>query len=283
MEKIESENWTIDVSPARGLLSVPIREIVHYRDLLFLFVKRDFVSFYKQTIFGPIWFIAQPVLTALMFTFVFGKIAGLSTDGTPQVLFYLSGVTIWGYFSDCVIKTAGTFNDNAALFGKVYFPRLIVPFSVVVSNLLKFGVQFGFLLVVWGIYLVKGSFQPQLTMLLLPILLVILSSLGLGLGLVLSSLTAKYRDLKFVLAFGVQLLMYLTPVIYPVSSIPDRYSLLVRLNPLAPVVEVFRHGLLGAGNFSVLGLSYSFGFSMLLLFIGVIVFNKSERSFIDTV
>lgn len=278
-----TDDWTIDITPGRALMSIPIAEIFKYRDLLCLFVRRDFVSFYKQTIFGPLWFVIQPVLTALMFTLVFGRIAGLSSDGAPQLLFYLSGVTMWTFFADCFTKTAGTFTDNAQLFGKVYFPRLITPLSVIVSNLLKFTVQLVLFLAVWSYFLLKGAVHLQWTAFLLPFLLVILALTSLGFGLIFSALTAKYRDLRFLLQFGVQLFMYLTPVIYPLSSIPERYAVFISANPVAPIIEAFRHGYLGVGSLSWIGLAYSFGFSVVILFLGVVAFNRVEGSFIDTV
>ena len=275
--------WTLEITPRRGMLDLPISDLIHYRDLLYLFVKRDFVAFYKQTILGPLWFVIQPVLTTLMMTLVFGKIAGLSTDGLPMILFYLAGVTMWGYFSDCLTKTATTFTDNAQLFGKVYFPRLITPLSIVTSNLLKFGIQLAIFLAVWGYYLATGAIVPHSTAFLFPILILTMAMISLGIGLIFSALTTKYRDLRFLLQFGIQLFMYATPVIYPVSTIPEKYSWLIKSNPISPLIETFRHGFLGTGSFEWVGLAYSFGFGGVVLLLGIIVFNKVEANFMDTV
>ena len=265
------------------MLDVPIKEIWHYRDLLYLFVKRDFIAFYKQTILGPLWFIIQPILTTLMFTLVFGRIAGLSTDGLPQILFYLAGITVWGYFSETLNKTSKTFSDNAPLFGKVYFPRMITPLAIITSNLMRFGVQLGIFLVFLAYYWAHGSVQPNSAVLLLPLLVLVMASISLGLGLIFSAMTTKYRDLRFLLQFGIQLFMYVTPVIYPTSAIPAKYSFYIQLNPLTPIVETFRYAFLGAGDMSVGGLVYSCSFAFVILFLGVIIFNRAERTFMDTV
>jgi len=283
MSNISPDEWTQEIGPHRGLLDLPIKEIWRYRDLLYLFVKRDFVAFYKQTVLGPLWFIIQPILTTLMFTLVFGNIAGLSTDGLPQILFYLAGVTVWSYFSDSLTKTSSTFFDNAHLFGKVYFPRMIVPLSVVVSNLMKFAVQFFIFLVVLIFYWAKGDVSPNLAVLCLPYLVLLMASISLGLGLIFSALTAKYRDLRFLLAFGIQLFMYATPIIYPVSAIPEKYSTYIQLNPISPIVEMFRYAFLGSGDASIFGMFYATFFAVAILSLGMIAFNRIEVTFMDTV
>ncbi|MDB4438560.1 ABC transporter permease [bacterium] len=275
--------WTLEITSRRGLLDVPVQDIVRYRDLLYLFVRRDFVAFYKQTILGPLWFLIQPILTTLMMTLVFGKIAGLSTDGLPKLLFYLAGITMWGYFSECLGKTATTFTANAHLFGKVYFPRLITPLASVISNLIKFTIQLALFLTFWGYFLAKGIVQPQPTAFLLPVLLVLMAMTSLGLGLIFSALTTKYRDLSFLLGFGIQLFMYATPVIYPVSTIPEKYSWIIRTNPVTPLIETFRHGFLGTGAFTWGALGYTTIFASIILVIGIITFNKVEATFMDTV
>ena len=276
-------DWTLDIGPRRGMFQVPLAEIWRYRDLLYLLVRRDFVAFYKQTILGPLWFLIQPILTTLMFTLVFGRIAGISTDGAPAILFYLAGVTLWGYFAECLNKTATTFTDNAALFGKVYFPRMIAPLAVVVSNLMKLSIQLCLFLAFLGYYIATGQANPNTFALLLPFLIVVLAAISLGFGLIFSAMTTKYRDLKFLLSFGVQLAMYITPIIYPVSSIPEKYATLIRLNPLTPLVETFRYGFLGVGDFTTGGLVYASLFAVGILSIGVLIFNRVEATFMDTV
>jgi len=280
----EIDYWDISIEPTRGILDVPIKEIWLYRDLLALLIRRDFVSFYKQTILGPIWFFIQPVFTTLVFVFVFGNLAGLSTDGLPQFLFYLSGITAWNYFADCLIKTSTVFRDNAQLFGKVYFPRLVVPLSIVTGNLVRFGVQFLLFLGVWLYFYAQGA-EIVLTWvaLLFPVLIVLMAGLGLGLGLIITAMTTKYRDLAFLLNFGVQLLMYGTTVIYPLSSVPEKYQTWIILNPMTGIIETFRYGFLGEGFFSWNSLIYAIGFTLGVLFLGVLIFNKTEKNFIDTV
>lgn len=277
------ENWTLKVTPKRNLLDVPIKEIWRYRDLLYLFVKRDFVAFYKQTILGPLWFIIQPILTTLMFTLVFGKIAGLSTDGLPQILFYLSGVTLWAYFSECLTKTSTTFVDNAQIFGKVYFPRIITPLAIVTSNLMRFIIQFSIFMMFLGYYWWQGIVQPNMTVLLLPFLIILMVTISLGLGLIFSAMTTKYRDLRFLLQFGVQLFMYITPIIYPLSSIPAKYAIYIQLNPITPIIETFRYAFLGTGSMTISGLIYSTIFATVIFISGVIIFNRVEATFMDTV
>ncbi|MFQ3244781.1 MAG: lipopolysaccharide transport system permease protein [Arenicella sp.] len=283
MNNNSHEQWTQEITPHRGWLQVPIKEIWRYRDLLYLFVKRDFVAFYKQTVLGPLWFIIQPILTTLMFTLVFGKIAGLSTDGLPQILFYLAGVTVWSYFAECLTKTSTTFSDNAHLFGKVYFPRMIAPLAIIVSNLMKFGVQFCIFLVVFFYYWMQGLVQPNLAVLWLPYLIFLMAAISLGLGLIFSAMTAKYRDLRFLLTFGVQLFMYATPIIYPLSAIPAKYVVYIQLNPITPIVEMFRYSFLGMGGASVGAMLYASIFAATVLGLGMIVFNRLEVTFMDSV
>jgi lipopolysaccharide transport system permease protein len=280
----QAQKWTRVIRPERGLFAIPLREIWAYRDLLILLVRRDFVAMYKQTILGPLWFVIQPVLTALVFTFVFGRIAKISTDGIPQFAFYLAGVTCWGYFADTLTKTSETFIANANLFGKVYFPRMIVPLSIVVSNLMKFGVQFVIFVAVVIYFWVMG-YNVKLTWAaaLLPVLLLLMASLGLGLGMIISSATTKYRDLRFLLAFAVQLLMFATPVIFPLSALPEKYRPLMLANPVAPIVESFRYGFLGRGEFDPLQLLYSAAASAVILVFATVVFNQVEKNFMDTV
>lgn len=284
MEKIEEEEWDLEVTPERGLFELPLKDIWHFRDLLVLMVRRDVVSFYKQTILGPLWFFIQPVFTTLVFVFVFGNLAGLSTDGLPQFLFYLAGITAWNYFADCLIKTSTVFRDNAQLFGKVYFPRLVVPLSIVTGNLIRFGVQFLLFMGVWLYFYFQGS-DIFLTWaaLLFPILVVLMAFLGLGLGLMITAMTTKYRDLAFLVTFGVQLLMYATTVIYPLSSAPEKYRNLVALNPMTGIIETFRFAFLGEGMFSWALLGYSTFVALGSMILGVLIFNKTEKNFIDTV
>ena len=280
-----TEEWTEVIRPRRSLLDLRLHEVWAYRDLLVMFVRRDFVAGYKQTILGPLWFFIQPVFTTLMFTLVFGNIAGISTDGQPKGLFYLAGLTIWNYFSECFTRTAGIFTANAGIFGKVYFPRLITPLSIVVSGLMKFGVQLLLFFAYMGVYLYAGdpAVRPNSAMLLFPLLVLIMAGFALGAGMIVSALTTKYRDLTMLITFGVTLLMYATPVIYPVSAVPPAYQVYVQLNPLSPVVETFRYAFLGSGALDWQGLGYSFGTMVILLISGVIIFNKVEQTFMDTV
>lgn len=282
---IKTEHWTEVIRPQTNLLDINLKEVWRYRDLLTLLVKRDFISVYKQTILGPLWFFIQPILTTLMFVVVFGRIAGISTDGVPPILFYLAGITIWNYFSECLNKTATVFRDNAAIFGKVYFPRLIMPLSIVASNLVKFSIQFFLFLCFWIYFLLQpgSNVQPNIYILLLPLLLFIMAGMALGFGMLISAMTNKYKDLVFLLTFAVQLAMYATPVIYPLSSISAKYKWLIQANPMTSIVETFRYGFLGSGTFSWGGLLYSFVFTIFVLIAGTIIFNKVEKSFMDTV
>jgi lipopolysaccharide transport system permease protein len=278
------ENWSMIIKPKRSLFDVDLAELWRYRDLILLFVKRDFVSKFKQTILGPIWFVIQPLLTTIMFTIVFGNIAGIPTDGIPKVLFYMSGIVGWTYFATCLNDTSQTFIKNASIFGKVYFPRLALPISVVISNLVSFLIQFVFLLCFMAYYMIVGSsISPNINMLLLPILVILIAGLGLGFGIIISSLTTKYRDLTHLVTFGVTLWMYATPIIYPLSEIPEKYKLFVLANPMTPIIETFKVALLGVGEVNYLHLLYSFGFTIVVLVVGVLIFNKVEKSFMDTV
>jgi lipopolysaccharide transport system permease protein len=278
------EQWTEVIEPRTRLLDLGLKDVWRYRDLVLLFVRRDFVSTYKQTVLGPIWFFIQPLLTTITYMIVFGGIAKLSTDGLPQLPFYLAGVTIWNYFAQTLTTVSSVFTANAAIFGKVYFPRLTMPLSIVLSNLIRFGIQFGLFLGVWGYYLVReDSLHPNLYILLTPVLLLLMGLMSLGLGMLFSAMTTKYRDLAMLLTFGVQLLMYATPVIYPLSHLPAQYKLFILANPLSSIVETFRYAFLGSGSFSWLYLAYSAAITVVVLLVGTIVFNKVEKSFTDTV
>ncbi|WP_239691843.1 ABC transporter permease [Hymenobacter coccineus] len=280
----QEESWTEVIEPRTSLLDLRLGDVWRYRDLIMLFVRRDFISTYKQTVLGPIWFFIQPILTTITYMVVFGKIANLSTDGLPQLPFYLAGVTIWNYFATTLTATSTVFISNAAIFGKVYFPRLTMPLSIVISNLVRFGIQFGLFLGVWAYYLVtQNTLHPNIYMLLTPVLLVLMGLLSLGLGMIFSALTTKYRDLAMLLAFGVQLLMYATPVIYPLSRLPLKYKAIILANPLSSIVETFRYAFLGTGTFSWLYLAYSAVVTAIILFAGTVIFNRVEKSFTDTV
>ena len=275
---------TYTIGSQNRLFRLNLAEVWRYRDLLFMLVKRDFVTFYKQTILGPLWFIIQPLLTTVIFVILFGNIAKLSTDGLPQILFYLSGITVWNYFSESLTKTSTVFRDNAGMFGKVYFPRLIMPLSIVASALMKFAVQFGIFLVIWGYYLLfTESIQPNIWMLATPFLVLLMAMFALGVGMIFSSLTTKYKDLSFLLTFGVQLFMYITPVLYPISALPEKFRFLADFNPLSPVFECFRYGFLGTGTFSVMSLAWSTVVIVVILAVGTVIFNRVEKSFMDTV
>lgn len=278
------ENWDLVIEPRRRLLDLRLAELWRYRDLVMLFVRRDFVAAYKQTILGPLWYLIQPLLTTITFTVIFGQIAQLPTDGLPQFLFYMSGTVIWSYFADCLTKTSNTFVQNANLFGKVYFPRMAVPVSILISNLITFAIQFAFFLVFMGYFALQGAaVKPNIWILFFPVLILMMAGLGLGLGVLISAMTTKYRDLRFLVGFGVSLLMYATPVIYPVSAIPERFQALIKLNPMTPIVETFRYGFLGAGSVNPLDLLYSFGFMLAVVALGSVVFNRVEATFMDTV
>jgi lipopolysaccharide transport system permease protein len=280
----ENENWDLTIKPYSKWYNLRLNEIFKYKDLLVLFVRRDFVSVYKQTILGPIWFFIQPIITALTFTVIFGNLANISTDGLPQVLFYLCGITLWNYFSETLTKTADTFTANANIFGKVYFPRMIVPLSVVVSNLIKLGVQFILFIAVWIYFLFsKDSIHPNWALMLVPFLIILIGFLGLSFGIIISSLTTKYRDLKFLVTFGVQLMMYASPIVYPLSIVPEKYKWIILANPVTSIIETFKFAFMGVGVFNWWHLAYSTLFTIILFFIGMIIFHKVEKSFMDTV
>jgi lipopolysaccharide transport system permease protein len=281
---VDHGGWTLVIRPKRNLFDLRLSELWQYRDLIGLFVRRDFVSVYKQTILGPLWYIIQPILTTVIFTIIFGRIAKLSTDGLPQFLFYLSGTVVWTYFSDCLTKTSNTFITNAQLFGKVYFPRLAVPISILISNLITFVIQFVLFLGFMAYYWLKGTgVHPNIWVLFTPVLLLLMAGLGLGFGIIVSSLTTRYRDLRFLVAFGVQLWMYVTPVIYPVSSIPERFRLLIEANPLTSILEAFRYAYLGSGMLNIPNLGYTAIFTLVVLAVGTLLFNRVEATFMDTV
>lgn len=276
---------TTFIKPQSHLLELNLEELWAYRDLLVMYVKRDIVTFYKQTILGPLWFVIQPVLTTVMFMFVFGKLAGISTDGIPGPLFYFSGIILWNYFADCLTRNSKIFIDNQNVFGKVYFPRLVVPLSITISNLVRFLIQFSiFLLIYAWYYFQAGSMvHPNIHILLLPLLVLLAAGLSLGFGIIFSSLTTKYRDLTFLLQFAVQLWMYATPVIYPLNVIPAGKQWMLILNPMTSVIETFKYAAIGQGVFSWMHLAYSFAFMVVILFAGIVVFNKVEKGFMDTV
>jgi len=278
-------NFDWHIEGKSGLLDLKLKDVWAYRDLLWLLVRRDFVSFYKQTILGPLWFFIQPLLTTVMFTFVFGRLGGFKTDGLPQPLFYMAGVTAWNYFADCLNKTSTVFRDNANIFGKVYFPRLIMPLSIVVSNLVKFGVQMilFLLMIAYYIFVKHETCIPNSYILLFPLLIFLMAILGLGTGMIISAMTTKYRDLSFLVTFGVQLLMYATTVVYPLSTVKPSMSWIVKLNPMTSIIESFRYGFLGNATFSWSNLAYTTSFSFIVLIFGIIIFNKVERTFVDTV
>ncbi|CAN5249617.1 ABC transporter permease [soil metagenome] len=283
----DKQTWDIELTSENNIFDLKLKDVWRYRDLLFLLVRRDFVSFYKQTILGPLWFFIQPLFTTLIYTFVFGNLAAIPTDGLPQPLFYLAGITAWNYFADCLTKTSSVFTTNAGLFGKVYFPRLIVPLSIVVSNLIRFGVQMMLFIVMMLIYDIKGaSFHTNAYALLSPLLLLLMALLGLGLGMIISAMTTKYKDLSFLITFGIQLMMYLTTVIYPLSVVKlkyPHYKWLVEYNPMTAIIEAFRYGFLGQGTFTMLSLAVTTGITILIFLVGIIIFNRVERNFIDTV
>ena len=283
---IVRQDWDLVIQPKTGWFDIHLADLWRYRDLLWMFVRRDFVAVYKQTLLGPLWFFIQPLLTTLTFTVIFSGVAKLSTDGLPPVLFYLAGATAWSYFATCLTKTANTFKDNANLFGKVYFPRLITPLSIIISTLVQFVIQFASLLVGIGWFMFqRAEVHPHWMGILLvtPILILMMGGLGLGSGIVISSLTTKYRDLAFLITFGVQLAMYATPVVYPLSSVPEKYRFWLELNPMSGIIEAFRTLYLGAGSFSWALLGYSAAATAIILFLGIVIFNRVEKTFMDTV
>jgi lipopolysaccharide transport system permease protein len=279
------DSWTEIISPKRSLLDINLKELWRYRDLIMLFVRRDFVSQYKQTILGPIWLFIQPLFTTLTFFFVFNQIAKIPTDNIDPILFYLSGITLWNYFSDCFNKTSNTFVANAGIFGKVYFPRLATPISIVFSNLIKLGIQILLFAAIMGyqIFFKGAEVNINLHILILPFFIILMAVMGLGLGIIFSALTTKYRDLSFLLTFGIQLLMYATPIIYPLSYTSGKLHTIISMNPLTPILESFRYAFFSIGTFDWSGLAYTSIFSFSVLFLGIIIFNQVEKSFMDTV
>ncbi len=281
----EGQDWDLVIESKRSLFSVDLKSIWNYRDLLLLLVKRDITSFYKQTVLGPLWFFIQPLITTLTFTVIFGNLAAISTDGLPQPLFYMTGIIAWNYFNDCLVGISNIFRTNANIFGKVYFPRLIMPLALVVSNLIKFGVQFILLTLLILFYIFSFGFHAPISwvLCLIPVFILLMAILGLAAGMVVSSMTTKYRDLSFLVGFGMTLFMYATPVIYPLSTAPEKYKWLIELNPLTSIIEGFRWVILGTGSFDWTGLLYTALVALVLFVIGLLVFNKVERDFIDTV
>ena len=286
-ENMMQQDWDLIIENKNRLLTLDLREVWRYRDLLLMYVRRDIVTFYKQTILGPLWFFIQPLLTTVMFMFVFGGIAGISTDGVPQAVFYLSGLVCWNYFADCLTKCSDTFNANQQIFGKVYFPRLVVPFSIVISNMIKMGIQFLLFLAVYLYYYATlGNFHVNAAVLLLPFLLLMLGCLGLGFGLLISSMTTKYRDLRFLVSFGVQLWMYATPIIYPLSVMKSNYPdkvWLIAANPLTAIIETFKYGFTGVGVFEWNYLFYSLAVTLAVMLFGIMVFNRVQKNFMDVI
>ena len=276
--------WDLTIEPQSSLFDLNLKDVWRYRDLLWMFVKRDFVSFYKQTILGPLWFFIQPLFTTIIYTFIFGGLANLSTDSLPQPLFYMAGITAWNYFSECITKTSTVFKDNANIFGKVYFPRLIMPLSIVASNLVRFAVQMILMVIMMGYYAWNGAnFHITWAIALFPFLVILMAFMGLGLGLIITALTTKYRDLAFLVTFGIQLLMYTTTVIYPLSSAPAKYKTMISLNPMTGIIECFRFAFLGQGQLTWNTLGYSIVFTLVSLVLGILIFNKTEKTFVDTV
>ena len=276
--------FTTVIKPKNKLFDVDFKELWHYKDLYSMFVKRDIITQYKQTILGPAWFFIQPAITTIMYMVVFGGIAKIPTDGLPQPLFYLAGIVCWQYFADCLNKTSSTFTTNQNIFGKVYFPRLIVPLATVSSNLVRMGIQFIMFIAVYIYFVLTGvAVAPNAYILLIPLLIVMLAGLALGFGIIISSMTTKYRDLTLLFTFIVQLWMYATPIIYPLSTMSPKKQMIMALNPVTSIVETFKYGTMGVGTFSWGMLGYSFVFMVVLMSIGIVVFNKVQRSFMDTV
>lgn len=280
----EDENWDSVVKPKTGLFNVNIKELIQYSDLNFMFIKRNIITQYKQTILGPLWFFINPTITTIMYMIVFGGIAKISTDGLPQPLFYLSGICLWNYFSSCLTRTSSTFIENEYIFGKVYFPRLIMPISTVTSNFITLGIQLLLFIAVYVYYIIVGvQISPNIYLLLVPVLFLMLAGLALGFGILISSMTTKYRDLNILLGFVMQLWMYATPIIYPLSVMPANKQWIAALNPITSIMEAFKYATLGQGTINWTHLGYSFGFMCVLLFVGILIFNKVQRSFMDTV
>lgn len=281
----ENEEWDLIIKPQHNWLDLHLNDLWRYRDLVYLFVRRDFVTLYKQTVLGPAWFVINPLIATIMYTIVFGNIAKLSTDGLPQMIFYMSGTILWEYFSQCLVNTSNTFRANAGIFGKVYFPRLSVPFSITISQLFKFFLQVVFFMCFWLYYFIQGA-EIQLTWAaaLFPLLVIIMAGQALGLGIIISSLTTKYRDLDNLLVFGIRMAMYATPVVYPLSMLDEsKFRLLILANPMTSIIETFRFGFFGSGSFSWIHLGYSAFFAITVMLVGAILFNRIEKNFMDTV
>lgn len=279
-----TQEYANSIRPKDSLFDLRLREIWRYRDLLVLFVRRDFVAKFKQTILGPLWFFIQPIFQTAVLAIVFGGMAKLSTDGIPPIMFYLAGVTAWNYFSNCLRTTSNTFTANATLFGKVYFPRVVTPLSIIISNLIQFGIGLFLFLLIYGYYAIDGyPLRPNTTLFLLPGLIIIMGFMGLGLGMLVSAMTTKYRDLQYLVEFGVQLLMYATPVIIPLASVPDKYKPIMLGNPMTGVIETFKYSFFSTGTFSWEMLGYSAGFTIVVFTVGLVVFNATEKNFMDTV
>ena len=282
-----NNDWLFEITPKNKFFTLNLKEVWRYRDLLFLFVKRDVITVYKQTVLGPLWYLIQPLFTSITFTIISNNVAGINTGPIPPFLFNLAGIMVWNYFTSCLNGTSDTFKSNAGIFGKVYFPRIITPLSVVISNLIKFGIQFTIFVIFYIIYYFKGAdLNLNSFVLFFPVLIIIMGILGLGLGMIISSMVTKYRDFSYLVGFGIQLLMYLSAVMYPMELIKEKlpkYGWIVEYNPLAYVIETARYMLLGVGEISVLGLSYTLGVTIAVFFIGLLIFNKTEKSFIDTV
>lgn len=282
MEK--DKHWELIIRPQNSFFNLRLAEVWKYKDLIGLFVKRDFISFYKQTILGPIWFFIQPIFTTIVYVFIFGTLASLSTDGIPAPLFYIAGITTWTYFSDCLIKTSTVFRDNTAIFGKVYFPRLIMPLSITLSSLVKFFVQILLLVIMIIFFSIKDNQNfMTINIIFFPVLVLIMAAQGMGLGLLVTAVSRKYKDVAMLLTFGIQLFMYATPIVYPLSSISGKLKLILQLNPMTTVVEMMRLGFLGKGTVDLFGVLYTVFITIVVLFLGILVFNKVEKSFVDTI
>lgn len=282
--KLEKDNWSIEIKPKKKWLDIDLKGIWRYRDLYYMYVKRDIITVYKQTILGPLWFLIQPILTTIMYMFVFGGLAGISTDGIPQPLFYMSGILLWNYFNAAFMVSSNVFTANASVFGKVYFPRLVVPLSGITSNLIKFGIQLILFIAIYLYYYIQGvNLSINWTIVLFPVLILMIALHAMSWGLIISALTTKYRDLTQLVTFGIQLFMYVTPVIYPLSAAPEKYRIFISLNPLTPIFETFKYSCMGSGSLDWIGLSYSFIVLLITLFLSIIIFNRVERNFMDTV
>jgi lipopolysaccharide transport system permease protein len=282
---MNKEKWTEEISSKRGLFDLRFKELWKYRDLITTFVKRDIVSTYKQTVLGPFWFFISPFFTVIMFTFVFSTVAGIKTEGIPAPIFYLTGTTLWNYFQTCFITSSSTFLQNEGIFGKVYFPRLVSPISTVISNLIKLGIQLVVLimLICYFVFFEQYELQFNYYILLFPILVILMAGIAMGVGILTSAVTSKYRDIQMFISFGIGLLMYATPVIYPISQVPEKFRIYLMLNPISPIIETFRYSIFGVGTFSWIFLAYSAVFMIVTLFVGIIVFNQVEKSFMDTI